>query len=257
MRVKVGATLLTLPAVAASLRAADENRDAAWRHEAAVEADALIAKAPSNARGYSLRGAICEALGEPPLSCLRLYAKCLAIDPASAQCKDSYASAAQKYTSPRCTGASIRPDLGLRLGTTAARPGAKLETVEETALYLDASPSFTSRDLESIEARQVTMEEPTLDPDTGAIQTGPAHEETVALVTVRKERRAAFAAWLATAPDRGGYLVVSRGAVPLFHGQLHRSAPITSSWTIPAKLDALCTKIERPTLPADLPPVGR
>jgi hypothetical protein len=259
--------LFGMPRVARALNVESESRDQAWRSDALARAEALLTRSPSSAL-YRKRAQMCSDVKENELKCLRLFAKCLALDSSDALCKGGYAEKAREYTSPRCSGTAIRPGFGLFVATSEDRANTRpLGTAEQTKVrlgghgssvekgHIDRKATFTSNDFESAQARTATLTEQWWDSDAGIM--GPTKEsnEEQSLIVIRPERQAAFAAWLANAPKEEVSVVLVRDNAVVYSARLpsRSSDRPKTGLQISLGIPEVCARVEQLVLPADLP----
>jgi hypothetical protein len=206
----------------------------AQRREAVALTRALVTRFPAEGRAYGQLALVEESTGGDLVDSLRMYAKCLKLDPSASFCARNYRSAVASYRMPHCAAADVRPDLAFHVATDDARKGTRPATWRDRSFNLEDRPLLTAH-----EFRELYMADGELH-----MQLAPGTEQRIS--------RAVRHAGDQPAP----FLVLMAGNRVLQATRFELARFEQPSLRLRGgglKLEDVCRHIEQRTLPADLP----
>jgi hypothetical protein len=234
-------SLSMMPYQLENLELADHFDLPALRQEALARGRALVQDFPKDARSWKLLAWLEAESGGGELAAMRAYLTCTRLDPKLAECAKLLADARMRYTQPACDGADANPQLAWYEGTDQGTVGA---------------PRFTAKDVARLHTGVQHMNAgTTTDAATGeVIGHTPATDTPVVVLELRPKAVKAMTRWIQDLQNNHHFLVIKLGARVLAdtRDQMFgdRDQPAWSFTHV--KLDDLCTKTSRQTLPPDL-----
>lgn len=237
-------SLSMIPYQLENLELTDQFDLSALRQEALARSRALVHAFPNDARSWKLLGWMETAFGTDPagsLAAMRAYQTCATLDPALDACAQELAHLRTEFVAPYCDGPNIRTDFAWYEGSDAGTEGG---------------PRFTSKDLARLRATISHVEGgPITDAETGrVIEYTRSMDAPVVVLDLRPEIVKPMTQWLQEVQKRGHFMTLKLGARVLFDTRnSYFSDHDIPGWQVPnLKLEDLCAKIQRQTLPPDL-----
>lgn len=209
------------------------------RKEGIALAGQLVKNFPKEGRAHGQLAFVSSMTGGDDLESLRLYVRCMELDPHADTCRKAYAGLAKSYTNPFCTTGSIHPGLALY----PAKKSSSTEFVrsilhEQEKYYLTEKPALTSSDVKIIATDSRSG------PSDLTLRLKP---DTVARFSGLTERLAAFSG------EDAGYLAVMLGDRPVMVARVHAGIQGGRMLLAGAALSEVCRQTTRRKLPSDLP----